>query len=502
MKKLTSLLFTICIVLSYQAGTIRFKQSIGGNAPENGYCARQTYDNGYIAVGTTSSITNGNTDIYVVRTDSNGIVFWTKNYGSANIEVGRYVEQTKDSSLIIVGYTNNTNGKGYDIYLLRLDRWGNKLWEKTYGGSDWEFAYSVHETSDGGFIIAGGTYSYGAGNEDAYLIKTDMNGHTLWTKTYGGVEDDEARSVRETMDGGFVFSGITKSFNDSNGDAYIVKTNSIGDTLWTKYFGGAKEDQANDIIECKNGDFAFCGLTYSYSTAESDQFVTRISSNGILIWENNIVKDLKHDAFEAIVETKSGKLISTGTTSSYGGGQDDGCVVMLDASGNYIPDGKGGFYYGSSVGAGGHDQLFSIAITSDNGYILCGFTDSTKIGFNATNMFLVKTDSLAQFPPMKFWFSTNELNSNIITSATIFPNPFNTEATVAIVATKDMQPSDIKMEMVDIIGRAFVPDYRIVQSQNTNISFQLTVGILKPGIYFIRYYFKGEIAGASKVVVE
>ena len=279
---------------------------------------------------------NVNSDIYVVKTDSNGITTWVKNFGSSNIEVARYVEETKDSSLIIVGYTNNTKGNGYDVYLLKLDRWGNKLWEKTYGGPDWEFAYSVHQTTDGGFIIAGGTYSYGKGNEDMYLIKTDINGDTTWTKTYGGTDDDEARSVRQTTDGNYILGGSTKSFNDVNGDAYVVKTNSTGDTLWTKTFGGGKEDLANDIIECKNGDYVFCGRTYSYSNQDANMYMLRLDINGSGLWAQNYLQDSTYDSLEGIVELKNGNLVAIGVTTyfriGYGGGQDDGYLLITDAA--------------------------------------------------------------------------------------------------------------------------------------------------------------------------
>lgn len=477
--------------------SIQFKHSIGGNSPDHGYCARQTYDNGYIAVGTTSSFTNGNSDIYVVRTDSNGIVAWTKNFGTANIEVARYVEELKDSSIIIVGYTNNTTANGYDVYLLRLDRWGNKVWEKTYGGTDWEFAYSVHQTSDGGFIIAGGTYSYGKGSEDMYLIKTNINGDTTWTKTFGGRYDDEARSVRETAAGEFILTGYTKSFTDTTGgDAYVVKTNSTGDTLWTKSYGGLKEDLANDIIECKNGDYVFCGRSYSYCNKNANMYLARLYNNGSLNWQisNGLLKDSIYDSLESLVELQNGNLASIGVTFSYGGGQNEGYLLITNAS--------GGFINGPTYGTGGKDECYSVAVTRDKGFIICGFTDSTKIGFNAPNLFLIKTDSTGQLPKMKFWFSVNDMNNGLINTIDTYPNPFTVQTNITINSNEEIYPTDLNLELSDISGRICAVSYRIVNSRNKNIELQMDKGNLQSGIYFVRYFLKYQCVGASKVIVE
>lgn len=494
MKKVI-LFILLVIAASGYAMSIRFKQSIGGNAPDDGSCARQTYDGGYIAVGTTSSFTNGQSDIYVVKTDSNGIVMWTRNFGSANIEVGKYVEQTKDSSLIIVGYTNNTNGNGYDVYLVLLDRYGNKIWEKTYGNTDWEFAYCVHQTSDGGFIIGGGTYRDTTG-EDMYLVKTDANGAIKWTKTYGGRYDDEAKSVRQTIDGGYILAGYTKSLNDTvEGDAYVVKTNSIGDTLWTRSYGGLKEYLANDIIECKNGDFTFCGRTYSFSNKDANMYLARTDNNGTALWEQtNNLKDSIYDSLEGIIELQNGKLVSIGVTYSYGGGQDDGYLLITDAAGNYID--------GPTYGSGKHDRCFSVEATRDKGFIICGYTDSTKIGFNATNLLLIKTDSTGRLPSMKYWFSTNDINNSLVSSISAYPNPFTAEAHIIINTTTEVHPSDLRLILTDITGRAYHPNYNIINSQSKSIELQLYKADLPEGIYIIHYFHKQQPLGVSKVIVE
>ncbi|MCC6690141.1 MAG: T9SS type A sorting domain-containing protein [Bacteroidia bacterium] len=495
-SKIVFLLLLCCCSTNFFSNSIRFKQSIGGNAtPDNGYCARQTFDRGYVAVGTTANSSFGNTDIYVVKTDSMGIVIWTKNFGTTSIEAARYVEQTADSSLIIVGYTNNVVGNGYDIYLLKIDRNGNKLWDKTYGGSDWDFAYSVHQTSDGGYIVAGGTYSYGKGNEDFYLIKTDLNGDTLWTKTYGGTDDDEAHSVRITSDGGYLLAGETKSFSDSNGDAYIIKTNSTGDTLWTKTYGGSKEDLANDIIESTNGNYIFCGRTYSYSNTEANFYLMRLQNNGVKIWEQTgYIKDSIYDSLEGIVELKNGNIASIGISYSWGGGQDDGFLLITDALGNYID--------GPTYGTGGRDQCYSIAITNDKGFIICGSTDSTQIGFNQPNLFLVKTDSTGHIPGLKYWFSVTEKNNTAISEVTIYPNPLHSTAHLSFSSAESLTPSDIKITLTDIIGREHLINYSLASIHEKRFDLLISNENLNAGVYFVTIYLKQSHAAVSKIIIQ
>jgi len=116
------------------------------------------------------------------------------------------------------------------------------LWTKTYGGENWDEGFSVQETSDSGYIITGRTNSFGVGQFDVYLIKTNANGDTLWTRTYGGINQDGGYSVQQTLDSGYIIVGMTASFGVDSGDVYLIKTDSIGDTIWTKTYGGIRYD--------------------------------------------------------------------------------------------------------------------------------------------------------------------------------------------------------------------------------------------------------------------
>ncbi len=492
------ILLTLLSYFAYlhcRAQQVTFKESLGGNLPDYGYSVIQAYDKGYVAAGSTASFSYGNSDVYVIKTDSNGTLKWSKHFGSPNIEVGRCVEELKDSSLIIVGFTNNVNANGYDVYLLHLDSQGDSLWAKTYGGTGWDFAYAVHQTIDGGFIIAGGTYSYGSGGEDCWLIKTDISGDTLWTKTYGGDMDDEARSVRQTSDSGFVLTGTTKSFGDTSGDVYIVKTTKTGDTLWTRTYGRKFEEDGTDIIECKNHDFAVCGRAYDDSGLKTaSTYLLRTQNNGQYKWSVYYYNDTVHySSLESIIEIPNGNLFSAGITDKYGQGAKDGFLLITTDVGQFI----NGYTYGTAE----DDGWYSVTPTKDKGYIFCGYTDSTNLGFGEQNLCIQKTDSNGLTPFIPFLLSTHTFKSNAL-YVNIYPNPFNTNTHILINSVDKISPSNFSLKTMDITGRNCSANYRIVSANNNSIELQLNRNDLQQGIYFIQFYQNSQQVGTSKVIIE
>ncbi|MBI4722918.1 MAG: T9SS type A sorting domain-containing protein [Candidatus Stahlbacteria bacterium] len=153
---------------------------------------------------------------------------WTKTYGGDGGDCGYSVQETKDSGFIITGYTYSFGAGSFDVYLIKTNSEGDTLWTRTYGGDGWDWGYSVQETKDGGFIIAGNTYSFGVGEDDVYLIRTNSAGDTLWTKTYGGDKEDGGYSVQETKDSGFIITGYTYSFGAGSYDVYLIKVDEAG----------------------------------------------------------------------------------------------------------------------------------------------------------------------------------------------------------------------------------------------------------------------------------
>jgi hypothetical protein len=234
LKKLVVVVFIILISMSCSKKSNSWEKTFGGKQKDRGESVAETRDGGYIIAGRTSSFGSGNDDIYLVKADQSGNEIWVKTFGGKDDEWGFSVEQTMDGGYIIAGATSSYGEGYYDVYLIKTDELGNKQWSRTFGGEDDDFAFSVQQTRDGGYIIVGWTSSFGAGKDDVYLIKTNATGKEQWSKTFGGVDFDLGLSVKETTDGGYIIVGWTSSFGKGNGDVYLVKTDALGNKQWSK----------------------------------------------------------------------------------------------------------------------------------------------------------------------------------------------------------------------------------------------------------------------------
>lgn len=271
--QLWSLCVGVCLIKTDKNGDSHWTKTIGGIGPSVGHSVQQTTDGGYIVTGVVSG------DVVLIKTDENGDSLWAKTYGGNGLDVGNSVHQTTDEGYIIVGTTYSFGVGEDDIWLIKTDENGDTLWAKTYGGNTGEEGYSVQQTNDEGYIIVGYTDSFGAGKDDIWLIKTDANGNTLWTRTYGGSNDEEGFSVWQTTDGGYVIAGYTNSFGEGDDDVWIIKTNGNGGTLWTKTLGGVEGDVGNSVQQTTEGSYIVTGYTNSFGAGDSDVWLIKIEAD-------------------------------------------------------------------------------------------------------------------------------------------------------------------------------------------------------------------------------
>jgi photosystem II stability/assembly factor-like uncharacterized protein len=334
-------------------------------------------------------------------------IIWQKEFGGTNNDEAKSISQTNDNGFIIAGRTWSSDGDvhgkhgdpewGVDFWILRLNDSGDTLWTKCLGGSDGDHASSVSQTTDGGYIIAGYTESndgdvsglHGEDNYDYWVVRLNSEGDTLWTKCYGGSDDDYANSIIQTNDNGFIVAGYTKS-NDGDvwgrkyeyyNDYWIVKLDSDGDLLWTRCYGGTSHDYANSIIQTEDGGYIIAGYTESNNgdvsgnNGDSDYWIVKINSYGDIIWAKCFGGSDDDMAYSILQTDDSGYLVAGSAESKDGdvsgnrGGSDYWCI-KLDDTGNIEWE---KCYGGSST-----DIPYSVQPTIDGGYIIAGSTSSNN----------------------------------------------------------------------------------------------------------------------------
>ena len=219
-----------------------------------------------------------------MKTNANGDSLWSNTFGGIESEDAYSVQQSSDGGYIIAGETYSYGAGEGDFWLLKTNANGDSLWSNTFGGSDRDYAKSVQQTTDGGYIIAGYTYCYGAGF-DIWLIKTDENGDSLWTRTFGGGLDDEANSVQQTSDGGYIIAGETKSYGSGGYDFWLIKTDENGNEIWNETFGGSGSEQAQSVQQTSDGGFVIAGYTTSYGAGLSDVWLIKTDCRRLkMLW--------------------------------------------------------------------------------------------------------------------------------------------------------------------------------------------------------------------------
>jgi hypothetical protein len=311
-------------------GNIQWAKTYGGTSWDEARSVQQTSDGGYIVAGYTGSFGEGTWDVFLIKTDAFGNVQWAKTYG---IGFATSVQQTSDGGYIVAGWTSSFGAGLDDIFLIKTDASGNIIWAKTYGGTGEDVAYSVQQTSDGGYIVAGYTFSFGAGGYDIFLIKTDASGNIIWAKTYGGTGEDVAYSVQQTSDGGYIVAGYTFSFGAGGYDIFLIKTDASGNIIWAKTYGGTGEDVAYSVQQTSDGGYIVASETRSFGAGWKDIFLIKTDAFGNIQWAKTY-GGTDDDWVFSVQQTSDGGYIVTGFTYSFGASLADIFLIKTDANGN------------------------------------------------------------------------------------------------------------------------------------------------------------------------
>lgn len=368
------LFFILCL----KVGAQQFQATYGGPASDiaNDICA--TADGGYVTIGSTTSFGAGNKDIYLIKINSIGGLIWSKTFGGANNDEAESINTTSDGGYIITGSTNSFGAGNYDFYLIKTDSVGTIEWSKTFGGSLEDRATFGIQTFDGGYTMVGRSQSFSLGYEDVYLVHTDSTGILLWSNQYGCAGQDNPSEIKQTMDSGYIVSGFA-SYNDSITamnitDNFLLKIDSAGIVEWYKTFGGTGPDFGNTVEQC--ADLGF--IQSVNSTAGNFSHLIKTSPTGSIIW----YKQFLGISFGAIRQTTDfGFIVSGIKTVSMT--DNDALLLRLNSSGSVL--------WSKSYGWIGDENGNDCFQTTDGGFVLSGSTTSFGIG---SDFFIIKTDSI------------------------------------------------------------------------------------------------------------
>jgi len=334
----------------------------------------QTSDGGFAVAGMTESLTDN--DFWLLRINSDGDTLWTRKYGTADNEEACSVKQTHDGGYILAGWVvEDTSGFAvYNLYVVRADANGDTIWTWRYGGHDYAYAYDIEETPDSGFVLVGKTGQYMM-DYNAYLVRLDSNGDTLWTRVYGGPDHQEGFDVELTNDGGYVITGQTGTCPDY--DVYLIKVNAAGDSLWGHTYGYSLIDIGYSVKKTVDGGYIIAGCTEYTTSGTLEAYFIKTDSAGDTIWTRKYGGPLVNEAY-SIYETISGDYISTGY---YGNAREtDVYILKLDINGDTLWTRR----YGGAM----FDCANSVVQASDGSYLVAGRTDS--FGAGVFDVYLLK----------------------------------------------------------------------------------------------------------------
>lgn len=320
-------------------GDVQWWTCLGGSCDDYCEAVIPVNEGGYIMAGWSFIFPVDCYQMCLLKVDDMGELEWKKTYGKDTTTYCFSAQQTSDSGFILGGSRWNPLQAAYNVYIVKTDPDGNTVWDKSYGGTGNDGCFSLQQTSDGGFILAGDTdsYSLGCATCDMYLIKVDSQGNLEWFRTFGGKGIDGCYSVRQTSDGGYILAGDSNSFSSSPFDFYLVKTDARGNLEWQRTYGGGGWDNCHAVRQTADGGYYLAGYSDSFGTGDFDMYVLKIDSRGLVQWDKRIGSEVNEYAHSLII-SEDDCLIVGGYTESSGDNNDDVLVVKVKDKLDYYSD--------------------------------------------------------------------------------------------------------------------------------------------------------------------
>ncbi len=421
-----------------------FEKVLGGTADDLASAFCHTADSGYLLGGATLSFGNYVQGI-LWKLQASGNTQWANVYGNNQFDRVCSVMQTYDGNYIATGTAVDTPNINTDAWLFKTDATGNVLWSKLYGNAGNDYVSSLKgivQTTDSGFAFVGGTdYAGGTSNVDFFVVRTNALGDTLWTKVFRAVYNDQASSIIQTSDGGFLVCGRSNSNPSLVMDVFLIKLNAAGSVQWAKRYGDAVWDESTSLIQTADLGFAVCGSTTSFGPGDYNGLIFKTDSIGNLQWTTVAGNAAGADALYGLVETDDGSIVSAGFAEGYsvhrysnsslmGNDSADVWMIKLTASGDTVWN----YLYGGYR----LDEGYSLQKHPDGGFLTAAYTQSFTSD-NSWQVYIIKTDSLGI----------------ACTGIPVFPDVLHPPLTVDTLSF--IQLNDITVKNYPVLGNAVSP---------------------------------------------
>ena len=395
------------LAITQKTYSLTWQSSLGGSNPDEGLFMMPSADGGFVIAGGTSSHDgdvsgyHSGGDAWICKTDASGKKTWQTTLGGSLMEAGLWMVASGDGGYVMAGYAESHDGDvtgnhgQMDAWVVKLNAAGDTVWQNTLGGSNVDMAMSIVATPDGGYLVAGqassndGDVSGNHGDRDIWIVKLDTKGRKVWAKTFGGSGSDSYGLITVAADGGYLLTGITNSTDgDATGnhggfDILVLKLDAAGNKVWTKTFGGTGNEMAYSILSTPDGGCAIAGNTGSndgdvsgnHSTSTLDMWVLKLDNTGKKTWQTTL-GGTKDDEAYAIAASPDGGFMVTGYASSTDGdvtgnhGDRDAWVVKLSDNGRKL--------WQKTLGSSGADEGNFIFATADGGFMVCGYASANN----------------------------------------------------------------------------------------------------------------------------
>lgn len=381
------LFFILLSCFGYAQG-VRYQKVVGGVDEDYAYKVIPSPDGGSVMCGRTESFGAGGSDVYCIKVDSAGNTLWKKTYGGALEDIGYGLAATTDGGYLLVGSTQSFGSGVTDAYIIKVNEMGDTVWTKTYGGTGIDMAKGIIATNDSCFIIAGRTRSFGAGSDDAYLLKIDGDGKERWNYVIGGTGIDVVEIIEPTADGDFIVGGYTNCSGAGSFDVLLLKITTDGQIKWSKTIGKASPDYPKSIRQTSDGGFIILGATYATSSLYTDIYLVKVDSTGDVSWSKtmNGAEVTSDDEASVIYQLDDGGYMIGANT----GFSDISSSLYVACLLRTKPDGEILWSKAFTSKTYGADMYR----TPEGGYVMAGFMKHVESAGNY-DVYVVKMDSAA-----------------------------------------------------------------------------------------------------------